>query len=227
MLLTPISTVYSQESSSDVTEVTTQLQQLESDFATKIKEATDLLYGNYYQAEELEHDISEIVPTGNERVTIIERGILAGGDNFPSAYWLIQVENISEVFLPSYSVLNYLTVQEETSNAVKQAPMRISRIDAHLMYKRPLEELDLIDRYAPGTIQHFRILVPLENPFAHYQLVSQLQDDTFSSEVFEDTTGNREIMIILEQPDINFFELDISEQSETVLTEINRLEAEL
>ena len=223
MFFVPLSSGHSQESSSD----TNQLEQLELELIAKRKEATALLYGNFYQAEELNQDISMIVPTGNERITITERGILAGGDNSPGAYWLIKVENISEQFQPGYSVLNYLMIQEDTPGAIKPANIRITHLDSQLMYERPLAELDLTTRFAPGTIQYFRILVPLENPFSYYQLVHQLKDDTFTSEVYEDNTGSREIMIILEQPDINLNELDLSQQLEILLAEITELDEEL
>lgn len=227
LLLVPIVTGFSQESSSDRQPESVPFEQLELDLAAKRKEAADLLYGNYYQSEVLSQDISFIVPSGNELVTLIERGILAGGDSVPGAYWLIQVENISEQFLPAHSVLSHLMIQEATLASIKPAAMRISHIDSQLMYEQPLEALDPTVRFAPGTIQHFRILVPLENPFAHYQLVQQTGQDTLISEIFQASPGGREIMLIVEQPDLNFEELDISEQMETLLKEIAELDAEL
>lgn len=199
--------------SSFAQEDTVKESQTSESLSEKTLEAAQLLIGNFPQQSALSIDLSYLSPFDTERITVIEHGYLPS-EKGPAAYWLIELENISQSYLKPMTVLNYLNIRQETEDGIRSfVEMRSELITMPNAQWAPAVDSQSL-MMAPGAVWQIRLLTPTVDPFSQYALVNALMAEDIN--VGLPTTSDEERIIHLVMADPNFSPEDYDSLVETL-----------
>lgn len=190
----------------------------------KTQVAAQLLIGNFPQQVVQSIDISYLSPFETEKITVVEHGYMPGSAG-PAAYWLLELENLSDDYLKPMTVVNYLGIRQETAEGmrdfVEMTPVLYATANAQWA---PLVDENTL-RMAPGATWQIHLSTASLDPFSDYALVNRLLDEKINVGLPE--ASQDELIFNLSMADPNFSAEDYQATLDDLSTEIAELKQEI